>query len=103
PTDGSDPCKQTDPVLTTGAGTARRGGPFTIDDSANATGRSYRYFNNAGGQRVICGDSGGPDVTNFGGGSFHWGVLLGIHSNGGRQTATSTAMINAIYDAWGGL
>lgn len=102
PPDGTDLC-ETVPVLTTGAGTARRGGPFTVSSSFTSVGRSYSYANNAGGQKIICGDSGGPDVTTFGAGSFHWGVLLGVHSEAGRFTATSTAMIDALYDAWGGV
>jgi len=59
-----DTCYSTNPNPThNGAGTARRSNPFTVNGGLNEGfyGGVYNHNNDAGGTKVLCGDSGGPD------------------------------------------
>jgi hypothetical protein len=97
-------------TVTTGAGTARLGGPFTaVQGSApfaeRLAGGFYRYVNSNGGnppQSIICGDSGGPDFIPLAGA---W-QILGVHSTGTlapSELAGSTAAGRWVQESIGGL
>ena len=91
--------------VVTGAGTARMGSPFqiveaSVDPFSNQP-IMYKYTNsNAQGQRVMCGDSGGPDQMDMWG---DWRYILGIHSTGVDVKAESVAISANIQIAIGGL
>ena len=96
--------------VTTGAGVARFGGPFTISSGgtafqANQEASSYSFVNSSpSGQSVICGDSGGSDIAALGSSST-WVHLLGVHSGidpspGG--TATTQTSIRWLQSQFSG-
>lgn len=97
--------------LTTGAGTARSAGPFVVTEGTNVGPQdaSYRYPNpNASGQRLTCGDSGGPDFANLGAGPFPWeagwDIVLGVHTG---DTSNNRQQVEGfgkdVQDALGGV
>ncbi|HEX6272829.1 MAG TPA: discoidin domain-containing protein [Polyangiaceae bacterium] len=102
--------EHTQNTVTTGAGIARMGAPFTAGSGSTPfpgglQGGFYSYVNSNGGnppQSIICGDSGGPDFTPLAG-AWH---ILGVHSTGTGSTserAVSTAAGTWVQDTLGGL
>lgn len=93
------------PSSITGAGIARSGWPFKITGgSASGDGGYYTYTNsNSSGQAAICGDSGGPDMINFGVNNITWRTVLGAHSGADSTTGDSAATAKWFEDTLGGL
>jgi hypothetical protein len=93
-----------DPAHTTGAGTARFGGPFEPSSGSIAgSGATYVYPNlSPTGQKVICGDSGGPDIGWLGDDDFTWAHVVGVHS-AGTTNMTNTATGKWLQDQLGGV
>jgi hypothetical protein len=89
------------PWSVSGAGTARVG-TFVINEvSSGANPIQYRYaIPNLQDQRIMCGDSGGPDQADLWG---NWRYILGIHSSGISFSAKSIAFDLPVQQAMGGV
>src|SRR5207247_953281 len=81
---------------TTGAGVARFGGTFKILSGQRVGGAGSYDLENSDfvGQKVICGDSGGPDIMPLGPPSNVWYHLLGVHSLG------TSILSNTVPSLW---
>jgi hypothetical protein len=97
-------CFSDPPNHSPGAGTARFGGPFEPSSgSILSPGATYQYPNlSPTGQKVICGDSGGPDIGWLGSDDFTWAHVVGVHS-AGTTNMTNTATNKWLQDTLGGV
>jgi hypothetical protein len=91
-------CQTTGDTVTNGAGIARISSPFTITfGNRVGDGGAYRHGNSNGAdQKVICGDSGGPDIAAFGASGTIWYHLTGVHSGATASESLST-VVSALY------
>jgi hypothetical protein len=89
---------------TTGTGTARWATFVVNGTSFVSPGGHYAHNNtNALGQKVTCGDSGGPDYAVFGSEDHTWGHIIGVHSRAGSSSSLNAVAGKWLHDNIGGL